>query len=241
MSVLTRNNIVTNGLVLYLDAANKISYPGSGTTWQDLSGRGNNGTLVNGPTFSTDRGGSIQFDGSDDYGNVGDFDYGRGGLSVCAWFKFNVYSNGGYKSGIVSKWQTGAGTNNEFYLGSEGNGGSSPGSPSFAIQGSNNIIYSVWDTNIIQSINVWYYQVGTFDGNIIKLYLNGNLIKTSSSIPVSSVKTLTSQPIGLAAFGSGFSYKSYLTLPDVKLYNRAISASEIQQNYNATKVRFGLT
>ena len=58
--------IVTDGLVLYLDAANRYSYPGSGTTWSDISRGGNNGTLVNGPTFSTDGGGSIITDGIDD-------------------------------------------------------------------------------------------------------------------------------------------------------------------------------
>ena len=62
--------IVTNGLVLYLDAANKKSYPGTGTTWTDLSGLGNNGTLTNGPTFNSANGGSIVFDGVDDYVSV---------------------------------------------------------------------------------------------------------------------------------------------------------------------------
>ena len=56
-----------NGLVLALDAANTKSYPGSGTTWTDLSGRGNTGTLTNGPTYSSANGGSIVFDGTNDY------------------------------------------------------------------------------------------------------------------------------------------------------------------------------
>ena len=60
-------SIVTDGLVLCLDAANTKSYPGSGTTWTDISGRGNNGTLTNGPTFSSDDGGSIVVDGSNDF------------------------------------------------------------------------------------------------------------------------------------------------------------------------------
>jgi hypothetical protein len=68
----TGPNIVTDGLVLYLDAANQKSYPGTGTTWNDLSGNGNNGTLVNGPTFNSDNNGSIVFDGVDDYVNFGD-------------------------------------------------------------------------------------------------------------------------------------------------------------------------
>ena len=63
--------IVTDGLVLCLDAANKKSYSGSGTTWTDRSGNGNNGTLVNGPTFDSGNGGSIDFDGVDDNVNLG--------------------------------------------------------------------------------------------------------------------------------------------------------------------------
>ena len=67
MSLSRGPKIVTNGLVLYLDAANKKSYPGSGTTWTDLSGNNNTGTLTNGPTFDSNNGGSIVFDGTNDY------------------------------------------------------------------------------------------------------------------------------------------------------------------------------
>lgn len=59
--------IVKNGLIFNLDAADRNSYPGSGTTWSDISGNGNNGTLTNGPTFSSDNGGVIVLDGSNDY------------------------------------------------------------------------------------------------------------------------------------------------------------------------------
>ena len=67
--------IVTDGLVLYLDAANQRSYPGSGTTWSDISRGGNNGTLVNGPTFDPGNGGSIVFDGVDDYVSIPDINF----------------------------------------------------------------------------------------------------------------------------------------------------------------------
>jgi hypothetical protein len=62
-------SIVTDGLVLCLDAGNPKSYPGSGTTWTDLSGNGNNGTLVNGVGYSGDNLGSLSFDGVNDYYN----------------------------------------------------------------------------------------------------------------------------------------------------------------------------
>ena len=62
--------IVTNGLVLCLDASDRNSYPGSGTTWYDVSNNGNHATLTNGPTFSTSNGGIFTFDGSNDYADV---------------------------------------------------------------------------------------------------------------------------------------------------------------------------
>jgi hypothetical protein len=65
-------NIVKDGLILDLDAAKRDSYPGTGTTWNDISGNQNNGTLVNGPTFNSGNGGSIVFDGVNDYANLSD-------------------------------------------------------------------------------------------------------------------------------------------------------------------------
>ncbi len=85
----TGPNIITNGLILELDAANRKSYPGSGTTWTDLSGNGNTGTLTNGPTFSSANGGSIVFDGVDDYvncGNASSLNFERtNSFSFCFW------------------------------------------------------------------------------------------------------------------------------------------------------------
>jgi hypothetical protein len=81
--------IVTNGLVLNYDAGQQNSYSGSGTTWTDLSGRGNTGTLTNGPTYSSANGGSIVFDGVDDYVNIGSQSLvgsGTSPFSVELWF-----------------------------------------------------------------------------------------------------------------------------------------------------------
>ena len=69
MSINYNPRIVTDGLVLLLDAGNTKSYPGTGTTWTDISRNGNNGTLTNGPTFDSANGGSLVFDGVDDYVN----------------------------------------------------------------------------------------------------------------------------------------------------------------------------
>jgi len=94
MSVRGGPDIVENGLVLYLDAANRRSYPGSGTTWFDLSGNGNNGTLTNGPTFDSANGGSISFDGVNDYvttpltlGDIFASSNGLEQLTMCYWHR----------------------------------------------------------------------------------------------------------------------------------------------------------
>jgi hypothetical protein len=85
--------IVTDGLVLSLDAANKKSYPGSGTAWTDLSGAGKSGTLTNGPVFSSDNVGIIDFDGSNDYIQLqsdGTGTFNNQIFSLGMWFKVDV-------------------------------------------------------------------------------------------------------------------------------------------------------
>ena len=79
---------VQNGMVLELDAANPTSYPGTGTAWTDISGYANNGTLTNGPTFSTSNGGNFSFDGADDYVDCGsNSSLNLGAMTISAWVK----------------------------------------------------------------------------------------------------------------------------------------------------------
>ena len=93
-----------NFLILNLDAGNPSSYPGSGTTWFDLTSNNNNGILINGPTFDSGNGGSITFDGIDDYVDCGDIEMdGFTGLTVEAWCKSNIIDSNPRR--IVSKDQ----------------------------------------------------------------------------------------------------------------------------------------
>ena len=84
MGIAYNPRVVTDGLVLCLDAGNVKSYPGSGTTWTDLSGKGNTGTLTNGPTYSSANGGSIVFDGVDDRVSGTSFNTGQN-FTINAW------------------------------------------------------------------------------------------------------------------------------------------------------------
>ena len=88
--------IIRDGLVLCLDAANPKSYPGTGTAWTDLSGSGNNGTLVNGPVYSSANGGSIDFDGSNDYSSLSsNIIPATGAFTV--FFTYALTGSGGYR------------------------------------------------------------------------------------------------------------------------------------------------
>ena len=104
-------SIVTSNLILALDAANPKSYSGSGNTWFDITGRGNHGTLVNGPAYSSNSGGYISCDGTNDYIEILDnsiFDFGSNDFTVEYWFRKNATSSNSNYWG-VNKWNSGGG------------------------------------------------------------------------------------------------------------------------------------
>lgn len=244
MAVNTRNSIVTNGLVLCLDAANQMSYVSGSTTWTDLSGLGNNGTLVNGPTFNSGNGGYIVCNGVSDYIEVLDnpsLDFGSGSFTVEYWFRKLATTTGFDNIWGPNKWNTGAvpGTN-EWNLGI-GNGSTGENNIySFAIQ-SGSTSYGISSSDQLL-LNTWYQLVGQRDGATLKTYLNGNL--TLNSTP-SGMTTLTSvNNVGRNLRINNSNLNFYYTNADnaiVRIYNKALSADEVLQNYNATKSRFNLT
>jgi len=215
--------IITDGLVLHLDAAQLRSYPGSGTTWTDLSGNGNNGTLTNGPTFSTANGGSILFDGTNDFvdfttdSNLLPTD----GLTVEVWFKTGIKDRF-----LLAKSSTAA-----------TNGYNLAGMSTDKIQ----LIVNSVTVNSVTNIttNNWTNCAATWiPSTSMILYLNGsqNAINTTS-IPSSIINPNSVIEIcrrdGIRDFWNG-------NVGVVRIYNRALSATEVLQNYNATKSRFGL-
>jgi hypothetical protein len=253
---------VTDGLVLYLDAANPKSYPGSGTAWSDLSGNGYTGTLINGPTFSSGNGGSIQFDGTNDYFAASNI-YSVNNISGSDSFTFSVlfklpqFANqrntdpenytsllmkGGYNpsfgislrydlpdSGVFTRVRSYSGVRNLALPSIE----SGYGNPTLS-------------SNTTFNINEWYqidftsqFSATTY---IFKTYINGIVDSTGTrSDALYPVKyennndlTISASPLG----GNGI--QAPMIISNCKIYNRALSAEEILQNYNATKSRFGL-
>jgi hypothetical protein len=225
-------NIVTNGLVLYLDASNTKSYVSGSTRWNDVSRSGNNGTLTNGPTFNSANGGSIVFDGVDDFA-----DYGVSNIplptniTLSAWINQSVLN--AYKNIITKEGVTG--TDLDYGLTTSPNG-----NLYFWFNNGNFRIHES-STNNINSLNVWYYVTSVFSdtNNTVQLYANGiqiyNQTESTSLLAHTNSKLLVGWRNSLA---SGQSFQGKIS--QTTIYNRALSASEVLQNYNATKSRFGL-
>lgn len=243
MAINVRPPIVTSGLVLNLDAANTKSYPRSGTTWRDLSGRGNNGSLTNGPTFNSANGGSIVFDGVDDYiittTNLTPTLDITSQITLETWLMSTALANANHGDGLNSKG-----------LSSDNNSGvyetlliqsSTVNYPFFRMRiGSNTPTYN--PTNIPIILNRIYQIVSTYNGNIIRIYVNG--VESGTGLSQSgNIETNTQQlTMGVRYINRGGGFDSFFSgnLYTNRIYNRALSSQEVQQNYNATKTRFGL-
>ena len=213
--------VVTDGLVLALDAADRNSYPGSGTTWTDLSGNGNTGTLVNGPTYSSAYGGSIVFDGTNDYvatsyaPTFNDF-------TIITWF-ICTGSTGQYQQTMDKNFVSGtwAGNPSPSDINSWGGGVIEPNPP--------------YGRYITLPSNSWHMLTSRRQGTTHTIFGDGitNTISgTVSSAPLSASNFIFGQ-------GSGAFYLRG-NIATTQIYNRALSAQEIQQNFNATRSRFGI-
>ena len=232
MSLFHGGSIVRDGLQLYLDAANSKSYSGSGTTWIDLSGNGRSGTLTNGPTFSSTNNGMFTFDGTDDLcdiasSSVGDF--GTNSFTISIWAKASSGSSG--SRGVFSKY----------------NPHSGPGTGWFVfLRDGQTTIRVVQDLvepkeqfQVITTIatNQWYNIVLTRNLYTFSHYINGSLNQSSNSTNI--INCSSSGPLRV---GSGY-VSGYYFLGDVgaaAIYNRALTQTEVTQNFNALRGRYGI-
>jgi hypothetical protein len=220
---------ITDGLVLYLDAANTRSYPGSGTVWSDLSRSGVNSTLTNGPTFNSGNGGSIVFDGTNDYINGNSFIPNITNKTLSAWVRLSSVSQQG---GGVINLQKDDGTIFDAIVYNETNQGWG--------FGSNFFLRTAWSGVKETSTNDWVYMCATYVNNNYNLYRNGSLILNITSFAVYNFNFSSKNLLGYRHTGGGGNAFLNGNIAQAQLYNRALSATEILQNYNATKTRFGL-
>jgi hypothetical protein len=225
MGVTYNNRIVTDGLVLCLDAASKRSYPGTGTTWSDLAGA-NDGTLTNGPTFDAGNGGSIVFDGTDDK----------------ATFTFDVTSIKTYEIWTNAVAASNALGGHAYLLhnnGSDDTTGNSyvtigiqPTQKYYAaLRGewsSMNTGVTASNSNIVQIVLSW-------NGTYQKVYINSEF-KTQSHMTVN-----TRTPHATTSI-AGYRDSDFRNMQggvySIKAYNRALTADEIRRNYLSTKERY---
>jgi hypothetical protein len=234
--------ISLNGLVLCLDAANTKSYPGSGTTWTDLSGGGNNGTLANSPAYNSGNGGYLSFDGIDDSVQIGGStryftSYITQQITIETWiyvpssatwsngFYGNILTRGNY-GGSHGLWRTT--TNNQV-------------SAWFRQTGAT---YSVVESTGTIERDKWTQLVAVWKAPGSALYINGRISSQNSTalenLNATATDDLWYTGLNTAAGGSNGNFFTGNQAAS-KIYNRALTASEIQQNYNALKGRFGLT
>jgi hypothetical protein len=222
------NIVVNNRLMLYLDAANTISYPFpyTGSSWFDLSGNLRNATLINGPTFSSANSGSIVFDGVNDFGRLGEFNglQPSAELTLEVWFK-----SSGSNSRIQGLLYLNYGTGLRLQ---------SNGSIHTRINSAGSL--QQFTTTSTYFNNLWNQVILTINSNTAILYVNSIIIDQYSIVydgsspfdtSIGGVGTDPNDAVNRCLYGN---------LSIARVYNKVLTQTEILQNYNATKTRFGL-
>ena len=222
------NRAVQSGLVLNLDAGASTSYPGSGTAWTDLSGsNNNNGTLTNGPTYSTANGGSIVFDGTNDYVQLASQNLISVDFSVEMWF---YATNASGNNVLYTSYNLPSGAQSQTFILELG------GSKLYSSNGNG---AGAFPSTTTVSNNTWYHVVVTYTASTTtqRLYVNGNLDVSGGGAITSGASSnfIGGSPgdnnIGSRWFGGRISA--------VRVYRtKALSTTEISQNYNALRGRF---
>ena len=231
MSIISKNShygprTITDGLVLCLDAGNSKSYPGSGTTWTDLSGNGNTGTLTNGPTYSSANGGSIVFDGTNDVVNstTSIIDRADGQeITVSCWIKpsrtsgqYSVFCTNRSDNASIYNWIFYQHTTN--------------GAIAFHGDAQNKSSY-------VPITNVWINVTNTVTASgVSTLYVNGVSTYTVTGYTYGNG---TPSRLGIGADPGG-QEPFQGNISQVSIYNRALSAAEVQQNFIATRSRYSV-
>ena len=230
MGVFAGPEIVEDGLVLALDAGNTKSYPGSGTAWTDLSGNGNNGTLTNmdGANLDSANGGSLTFDGTNEYISISNL--GLSDHTIEGWFNSSDGSQGGSSfetiCSIIGNYD--GGSSKYAFIGLI---------PNLTFRIDDGVTSFTEVATVSYSADTWYHVALTYNASngVTRAYVNGNDIggiTYTTNIIFNSISYNISKTEANVYF-SGL-------VASFKAYNKALSASEIQQNFNAIKSRFGL-
>ena len=228
-------DVIDTGLVLALDAADRNSYPGSGTTWTDLSGNGNNGTLTNmdGSNYSD---GALSFDGSNEYVNLTESLIGSNQIqTVTSSYTLEAWINVRSSSGTDSDAASIIGNASNYGVGMQV--GVSNGNPrmNYGFRFTNNFYGSEF------SYDTWtHICLSRIHDQSVKAYLNGNLDVsfTSDQLSVPSEQTYNNMRIGNSSPRISGYYDGYIS--NIRVYNKGLTDAEIQQNFNALRGRFSI-
>ena len=242
-------SIVTEGLILCLDAANVKSYPGSGTTWTDLTTNDNDVTSINSPTYSNDNAGFFGFNGSNQY-FIGssrsietEFQYSDA-FTASAFCRIKENTASGYI--INNRFQDASGTRFAGWaINQDGGkiGGFVGGYPSSVI--SWRIVQTSTSSFSSSVYNKWCHITYTNTGTAgqQKIYLNAvdssDIIRDDTNPPYTVNYSSGASRINIGKDGDSTEHLN-ADIAQISVYNRALAESEIQQNFNALKVRFGL-
>ena len=236
MSGISGPKIITSGCVLSLDAAERLSYPRTGTTWKDLSGNNNNGTLTNGPTFSAGNMGSISLDGTNDYVdtvNTGTtFQFANVTFTVSLWIKTNATSGV-----IISKGATASTAGWMFQFDSAGTvSGTTKGSDGTNTYNRTSIA-TVNNNTWRNIVSVYTTNTTTLASNTTSIYIDGVLSNGTGTLG-GLVYATTTDTVQIGRRPTGAYWSG--SVSNIQIYNRSLTSTEVLQNYNATKSRFGL-
>jgi hypothetical protein len=219
---------VRDGLVLCLDAGNSKSYPGSGTTWTDLSGNGNNVTLVNGVGYSGSNGGSLSFDGVNDY-----TDFFAPNLGTTTTVEMWVNLGASYTNKMFFGW-----LRYDVFCGNGNLGYNTAAGDVYGISSS-----TVSSLGLVENWNHYIFEMRSdvsYTNN--KIYINtiSQTLSQQQGSENAGSRTFNSGNGRIAGWRNGTGYSIPMNCASFKVYNKALTASEIQQNFNATRSRFGI-
>ena len=222
-------NIVTNGLKLYLDAANPSSYAGSGSVWTDLSGNNNNATLIKTPTFNNGNGGSFYTNGNNQYAISSYVGSATESYTYSVWFKNDNYSEAKY---LLTRGRDGDGSGWSLQV-QITTGGIATAAVVPTVPSTVGILVN--GTTIL-ALNTWYNITAVWTaGQSIKIYVNGVLEGTTNTTGTSLRTSSSGWVIGSVATSIFTSGNNAVA----QVYNTVLSDAQILQNFNANKTRFG--
>jgi len=231
-------NIVKDKLVSYLDAANTQSYPGSGTAWNDISGNGNNGTLVNSPTFDSNNLGSFDFSATNDRVHL----FKPVGKASNTSFSIDIWHKRGAQTDKYLYSETSGSSNNPFWGITSHTGSNNSQLRIFARRNSgtgevnfqpSGAQYAIYD-------NIPHHLVVVYESNNLYFYHDGSSIGSTSWNKGSGYTGLTQNTLAGWRYGSSPTAGGNMSgnIYSVKTYQKALTAAEVLQNYNALKGRY---